>query len=79
MLFVPVIVNSTPVKAFVDCGAQMTILSEKCAKRCNLMGLLDTRYAGKALGVGTAKILGRVHLSDMKIGNIKLPCSFSII
>jgi DNA damage-inducible protein 1 len=31
------------------------------------MHLLDTRFAGIAQGVGTSKILGRVHMVDFKV------------
>jgi DNA damage-inducible protein 1 len=79
MLYVRAMVNGVEMKAFVDSGAQMTIMSQKCASKCGLLRLMDTKFSGVAKGVGTSKILGRVHMADLRVAGVNLPCTFTIL
>ncbi|KAK3587322.1 hypothetical protein CHS0354_011305 [Potamilus streckersoni] len=79
MMYVDCMVNSHQVKAFVDTGAQMTIMNRPCAIRCKIYDLVDLRWAGIAVGVGTQRILGRIHKVDIKINSAVFPSSFSIL
>jgi DNA damage-inducible protein 1 len=67
MLYINCKVNGHEIQAFVDSGAQSTIISRPLAEQLGLLKLLDTRFAGTAIGIGTQKILGRVHAANMEI------------
>ena len=45
---------------------QVTVMSKACAERCGLTSLIDTRFAGRAVGVGFARILGRIHDANIR-------------
>lgn len=79
MLYVDMAVNGVPIKAFVDSGAQMTIISKSCAERCGILRLLDKRYVGIARGVGQSEIVGRIHVAPLKIGDKYYLCSFTVL
>lgn len=79
MLYVKAAVNKEPLTAFVDSGAQMTIMNEATAERCGILRLLDRRAAGMAKGVGTAEILGRIHMAMVELGGIHVPMSITVL
>lgn len=79
MLYINLEINGHPVKAFVDSGAQATIISTKLAQRTGLFRLIDKRFQGQARGVGTSNILGRIHTAQVKIETQYIPCSFTVL
>ena len=52
---------------------------QAAAERCGIMRLVDKRFAGIAKGVGTQKIIGRVHMVQIQIEEQFLTSSFSIL
>jgi len=79
MLYVNCLVNKKPLQAFVDSGAQSTIMSSACADRLGLLHMVDNRFAGTAVGVGTGKILGKIHMVELTIGGYDFPCSITVM
>ena len=68
MLYVACTLNDQPMKAFVDTGAQCTVITATCAQKCGLLALVDQRFRGVAAGVGVARIAGRVNMATLRFG-----------
>mmetsp|Transcript_25677 Transcript_25677/g.36224 ORF Transcript_25677/g.36224 Transcript_25677/m.36224 type:complete len:478 (-) Transcript_25677:109-1542(-) len=79
MLYIEAKVNGHSIQAFVDSGAQNTIMSKRCAKECGVDHLIDTRFEGTAVGVGTGKILGRIHIVSLQIQQYHFPVSVTVM
>jgi DNA damage-inducible protein 1 len=56
MLYINATVNGVKLPAFVDSGAQMSIMGQSTAEKCGLLRLMDKRFGGKAVGVGTGNV-----------------------
>jgi len=79
MLYIEVKINGHPVQAFCDSGAQATIISKKTAIECGLERYIDTRFEGTAVGVGTGKIVGRIHICQLQVQTYHFPCSLTVM
>jgi len=79
MLYINCEMNNHPLKAFVDTGAQKTIMSPECVEACGMSYLIDDRFTGIAQGVGVAKILGVIHNANIKIGNSLFATTISVL
>ena len=58
MLYCNMEVNGHKMKAFIDSGAQSSIMGFDCAKQCNLVKDFNEVFQGSAVGVGTQIIVG---------------------
>ncbi|EMG50018.1 hypothetical protein G210_4981, partial [Candida maltosa Xu316] len=76
MLYIKLKINGVDQVAMVDSGAAMTTISPSIAEECGLTRLIDTRFQGQAVGVGTQNIGGKIHSAPIEIDDtkIELPC-----
>lgn len=78
-LYVRVAINGTPVVCVIDTGAEFNSIGIKMARACGLQGHIDTRYAGRAVGIGSTRMIGRVHICQVQCGNTFLPMNFAVL
>ena len=72
-------INGYLIPAIVDTGAQVTVMSESCARRCRVANQIDGRFSGKAVGIGSSDILGRINQLLMRVGPISYHNKVSIL
>lgn len=50
MLYIDITLKGVEIKAFVDTGAEKTIITEDCMNKCELGNLVDPTFSGSAAG-----------------------------
>ena len=79
MLYIPAIINKKEVDLFIDTGAQISLMSLEMAKNCGIDYLIDYFVNGEVKGIGKQDIIGKIHMVDVGIGDVSIPCGFTII
>lgn len=79
MLYVPMEIKGNKINAFIDTGAQSTIMSKRFANDLGILKLVDERFKGKAVGVGSCEIVGRIHALDIVINNVTVKCAITVL
>ena len=72
-------INGFTIPAMIDTGAQISVMSQACAERCLLADQIDTCYGGRAVGVGTSEISGRIHNLPLRIGPLTFQNRIAIL
>jgi hypothetical protein len=72
-------INGYLVQGMVDTGAEISVMSSSCAKRCRVANLIDTQHSGKAIGVGSSDIVGGIDNLGMRIGPLNFQNKVSIL
>jgi DNA damage-inducible protein 1 len=71
-------INGVDVKFLVDTGAQMSILPLSIVTACDMKNLIDEKYNGELKGVGSDKIMGRIHYLELQLPCGVYPCGFTV-
>eukprot|EP00878_Enallax_costatus_P028235 GHUV01030476.1.p3 GENE.GHUV01030476.1~~GHUV01030476.1.p3 ORF type:complete len:119 (-),score=24.64 GHUV01030476.1:943-1299(-) len=57
----------------------MTIMTHDFANKCHLGRLMDKRFAGMAVGVGSSRILGKIHQAPLKVSGHFTTCAITVL
>lgn len=78
MCIVPCVIAGVCVEMMVDSGACTSVLSLELAKRLGLDKRMN-RHCGVAMGVGKAKIVGKIRNVACMLGNVEFDIDFMVL
>uniref|UniRef100_A0A914HET4 Aspartic peptidase DDI1-type domain-containing protein n=1 Tax=Globodera rostochiensis TaxID=31243 RepID=A0A914HET4_GLORO len=68
LLYIRMMIKNQPVIACVDIGAQYSIVSESCARRCDILKDVDRHHRMDAIGIGgSEKMVGRILACEVQV------------
>lgn len=79
MLYIPININKIDIKAFIDTGAQKTIMSKAIAEKCGLLHRINPEYKTEFRGVGSAVSLGVIFNLEITIDNFIIHCNVGVL
>ncbi|VDN51796.1 unnamed protein product [Dracunculus medinensis] len=80
MLYISIKINGVLTQAFIDTGAQLSILSDSEALRCGLLDVMDKAYNVTVHGVaGKMECIGKIHACVVQIGDNCYHCNFEVL
>lgn len=79
MLYVKISLNGHQIPAFIDTGAQRSLITPQLCERCDLNHLVDRRFKMQARGVGQKQSDGRIHSVPMVIGGQTCATSLTVL
>ena len=78
-IYIHIELNGHPDVAVVDTGAEFSTISLETAIQCGLENHIDKRQEGRALGVGSSRIVGKIHLVQLKCGDEYFATNFVVV
>lgn len=72
-------INNIPRKFLLDTGATVSVMSFQVMEDLNLTNILDRRFSGQMIGVGSKSIEGKIHYIEILFDFGYVPSSFNII
>lgn len=79
MLYVKISLNGHELPAFIDTGAQRSLITPQLCDKCDLNHLVDRRFKMQARGVGEKQSDGRIHSVPMIIGGQSCATSLTVL
>ncbi|CAI4229279.1 unnamed protein product [Auanema sp. JU1783] len=80
MLYFRTKINGVEIVAFVDTGAQQSLISPRCVRNCNLEHLIDQGSSRTFYGIGgIQKSYGRIWKADIEVTGHQVPVSLHVV
>lgn len=74
-------INGQSIRAIIDSGCNITVMSKQAAKRCGFRKIIDPqeRIKVRGAGGGATYVIGVMHCTLIEIGDFSIPCTVVIL